>query len=236
MLTLDSGAQGTLVRDVELLQHQHSISQVYKGFDGHDTTATIGGMCVGMAKSTTNKRVMVESGMSGHISSSAAPMTDNLVSTVAMTSLGYQFWFGECPFMVTPDGDEILLYQKTNGYLCVKVTPMTGEQVSQLMSPPKLIGWVTNDIDLWHERCCHLSEEAIFKSAKEGLVRGIPKLCRHRKNGTEPICLACGLGKSCRHHVGPNVHRDKEKMEMVKEGRYASERDVRDDPYQELEQ
>ena len=183
-----------------------------------------------------NKKVLVESGMSGHMSSSVAPMTDNLVSTVAMMSLGYQFWFGECPYMITPDGDEVLLYQKTNGYLCLKVTPMTGEQVSQLMPPPKMIGWVTNDIDLWHERCCHMSEEPILKSVKEGLVRGIPDLCRHKKNGSEPICLACGLGKSSRQHVGPNVYRDKAKMESYKKEKSVSSRDMEVDPYQELEQ
>ena len=31
--------------------------------------------------------------------------------------LGYQFWFGDYPYMVTPNGEEVPLYHKSNGYL-----------------------------------------------------------------------------------------------------------------------
>ena len=55
---------------------------------------------------------------------SESHLKDNLASVPMMRSLGYQFWFGDYPFMITPDGAEIPLYVKRSGYLGIQVHPI----------------------------------------------------------------------------------------------------------------
>nr|GEV39310.1 hypothetical protein [Tanacetum cinerariifolium] len=52
---------------------------------------------------------------------------------------------------------------------------------------------------LWHQRLSHLNFGAINDLAKQGLVRGLPKL-KYQKNH---LCSACSLGKSKKHTHKP---------------------------------
>ncbi|GJT48468.1 retrovirus-related pol polyprotein from transposon TNT 1-94 [Tanacetum coccineum] len=53
---------------------------------------------------------------------------------------------------------------------------------------------------LWHRRLSHLHFGTINDLAKQGLVRGIPKL----KYEKDRMCSACSLGKSKKHTHKPN--------------------------------
>ncbi|GKB23151.1 retrovirus-related pol polyprotein from transposon TNT 1-94 [Tanacetum coccineum] len=52
---------------------------------------------------------------------------------------------------------------------------------------------------LWHRRLCHLNFGTINQLAKQGLVRGLPKL----KFEKDHLCSACSLGKSKKHSYKP---------------------------------
>ncbi|GJZ29151.1 retrovirus-related pol polyprotein from transposon TNT 1-94 [Tanacetum coccineum] len=53
---------------------------------------------------------------------------------------------------------------------------------------------------LWHRRLSHLNFSTINELAKQGLVRGLPKL----KYEKDHLCSACSLGKSKKHTYKPN--------------------------------
>ncbi|GJU16648.1 retrovirus-related pol polyprotein from transposon TNT 1-94 [Tanacetum coccineum] len=52
---------------------------------------------------------------------------------------------------------------------------------------------------LWYRRLCHLNFGTINQLAKQGLVRGLPKL----KYEKDQLCFACSLGKSKKHTHKP---------------------------------
>ncbi|GJR40403.1 retrovirus-related pol polyprotein from transposon TNT 1-94 [Tanacetum coccineum] len=54
---------------------------------------------------------------------------------------------------------------------------------------------------LWHRRLSHLNFDYITSLAKQGLVRGLPKL----KYQKDHLCSACTLGKSKKHSHKPKV-------------------------------
>ncbi|GJT17162.1 retrovirus-related pol polyprotein from transposon TNT 1-94 [Tanacetum coccineum] len=54
---------------------------------------------------------------------------------------------------------------------------------------------------LWHRRLSHLNFNTITTLAKQGLVRGLPKL----KFQKDHLCFACALGKSKKHTHKPKV-------------------------------
>ncbi|GKB16506.1 retrovirus-related pol polyprotein from transposon TNT 1-94 [Tanacetum coccineum] len=54
---------------------------------------------------------------------------------------------------------------------------------------------------LWHRRLSHLNFDYITYLAKQGLVRGLPKL-KYQKNH---LCSACALGKSKKHSHKPKA-------------------------------
>ncbi|GJW96518.1 retrovirus-related pol polyprotein from transposon TNT 1-94 [Tanacetum coccineum] len=54
---------------------------------------------------------------------------------------------------------------------------------------------------LWHQRLSHLNFDYITSLAKQGLVRGLPKL----KYQKDHLCSACALGKSKKHSHKPKA-------------------------------
>ncbi|GJV49471.1 retrovirus-related pol polyprotein from transposon TNT 1-94 [Tanacetum coccineum] len=54
---------------------------------------------------------------------------------------------------------------------------------------------------LWHRRLSHLNSDSITTLAKQGLVRGLPKL----KFQKDHLCSACALGKSKKHTHKPKA-------------------------------
>ncbi|GKD69550.1 retrovirus-related pol polyprotein from transposon TNT 1-94, partial [Tanacetum coccineum] len=54
---------------------------------------------------------------------------------------------------------------------------------------------------LWHRRLSHLNFDYITSLAKQGLVRGLPKL----KYQKDHLCSACALGKSKKHSHKPKA-------------------------------
>ncbi|GJU48721.1 retrovirus-related pol polyprotein from transposon TNT 1-94 [Tanacetum coccineum] len=54
---------------------------------------------------------------------------------------------------------------------------------------------------LWHRRLSHLNFDTITTLAKQGLVRGLPKLEFHKDH----LCSACALGKSKKHIHKPKA-------------------------------
>nr|GEX23381.1 retrovirus-related Pol polyprotein from transposon TNT 1-94 [Tanacetum cinerariifolium] len=54
---------------------------------------------------------------------------------------------------------------------------------------------------LWHQRLSHLNFDYINSLAKQGLVRGLPKL----KYQKDHLCSACALGKSKKHSHKPKA-------------------------------
>ncbi|GJR48587.1 retrovirus-related pol polyprotein from transposon TNT 1-94 [Tanacetum coccineum] len=54
---------------------------------------------------------------------------------------------------------------------------------------------------LWHRRLSHLNFDSITSLAKQGLVRGLPKL----KFQKDHLCSACALGKSKKHTHKPKA-------------------------------
>ncbi|GJW38042.1 retrovirus-related pol polyprotein from transposon TNT 1-94 [Tanacetum coccineum] len=54
---------------------------------------------------------------------------------------------------------------------------------------------------LWHQRLSHLNFDYITSLAKQGLVRGLPKL----KYQKDHLCSTCALGKSKKHSHKPKA-------------------------------
>ncbi|GJS77701.1 retrovirus-related pol polyprotein from transposon TNT 1-94 [Tanacetum coccineum] len=54
---------------------------------------------------------------------------------------------------------------------------------------------------LWHQRLSHLNFDYITSLAKQGLVRGLPKL----KYQKDHLCSAYALGKSKKHSTNPKL-------------------------------
>ncbi|GKC55589.1 retrovirus-related pol polyprotein from transposon TNT 1-94 [Tanacetum coccineum] len=65
---------------------------------------------------------------------------------------------------------------------------------------------------LWHRRLSHLNFDYINSLAKQGLVRGLPKL----KYQKDHLCSACALGKSKKHSHKPKAEDSiQEKLYML---------------------
>ncbi|GJT43719.1 retrovirus-related pol polyprotein from transposon TNT 1-94 [Tanacetum coccineum] len=72
---------------------------------------------------------------------------------------------------------------------------MTGNRSKLINFALKTKSW------LWHRRLSHLNFDYITSLAKQGLVRGLPKL-EYQKNH---LCSACALGKSKKHSHKPKA-------------------------------
>ncbi|GJT90231.1 retrovirus-related pol polyprotein from transposon TNT 1-94 [Tanacetum coccineum] len=83
---------------------------------------------------------------------------------------------------------------------------MKSSPICQLSKASKTKSW------LWHRRLSHLNFGTINKLAKQGLVKGLPKL----KYTKDHLCLACQMGKSKKeshpHKPKPSTN---EKLQML---------------------
>ena len=228
MMVLDSAAEVSLVRQHDLLPTPRKDPLYLSSFMSQRTVCHQTGTIVGMTKSFSGERTTTPVGYGGVIVEKG--LQDNLASVPMMRKLGYQFWFGEYPFMVTPNGTEVPLYIKQNGYLGMRIHPLNTTERKDIantsakftssnikafgldndqQSPVSAkIGYLSNDINLWHERFCHVPPRTLRYMVKNDLVHGLPK-----SFGTfgVKLCLTCGMGKSCCQHVGPTNHADKKK-------------------------
>ncbi|GJR44277.1 integrase, catalytic region, zinc finger, CCHC-type containing protein [Tanacetum coccineum] len=66
---------------------------------------------------------------------------------------------------------------------------MLSSRICLLSKASKTKSW------FWHQRLCHLNFNYITSLAKQGIVRGLPKL----KYQKDHLCSACALGKSKKH-------------------------------------
>ena len=176
-------------------------------------TGTVGGTC----KTFDRLAADVPIGFGGVLNST--DLKDNLASVPTMRSLGYQFWFGDYPYMITPGGLEVPLYVKHNGYLAIRIHPTTAERrvlnaklCVQANAVLKRIGYLSTDVLLWHRRFCHISTVTLMKMKNLNLVNGLPKLkVYHRMKN---YCMSCGMGKSVCAHIGPINHANKEHNQL----------------------
>ncbi|GJS08397.1 retrovirus-related pol polyprotein from transposon TNT 1-94 [Tanacetum coccineum] len=81
----------------------------------------------------------------------------------------------------------------SNLYIMLLEEMMQSSLICLLSKASKIKSW------LWHQRLSHLKFGAINDLAKQGLVRGLPKL----KYQKDHLCSACSLGKSKKHTHKP---------------------------------
>ncbi|GJR30410.1 retrovirus-related pol polyprotein from transposon TNT 1-94 [Tanacetum coccineum] len=102
-----------------------------------------------------------------------------------------------CPLTRITSTKEVLLKEST-------ITPV-------ITPSPKLKALKTKSW-LWHRRLSHLNFDYITSLAKQGLVRGLPKL----KYQKDHLCSACALGKSKKHFHKPKAEDSiQEKLYML---------------------
>ena len=104
---------------------------------------------------------------------------DNLLSIPTLRRLGYQFWLGDYPYMLTPLEEEIPLYVGPSGYLGLRVHSTADAKFDprpMIQTRAKQVGFLSNDCSLWHARFCHQAEELIAKMGSDQLAQGLPKL------------------------------------------------------------
>ncbi|GKD93294.1 retrovirus-related pol polyprotein from transposon TNT 1-94 [Tanacetum coccineum] len=92
----------------------------------------------------------------------------------------------------------------TNLYTLSLEEMMQYSPIYLLSNASKLKSW------LWHQRLSHLNFGTINELAKQGLVRGLPKL-KYKK---DHLCSACSLGKTKKH-----THKPKSKV-LIQEKLY----------------
>ncbi|GJY07181.1 retrovirus-related pol polyprotein from transposon TNT 1-94 [Tanacetum coccineum] len=83
---------------------------------------------------------------------------------------------------------------------------MNSSPICLLFKASKTKSW------LWHSRLSHLNFETINQLAKEGLVKGLPKL----KYAKEHLCSACQMGKSKKESHKPRPEQSmNHKLQML---------------------
>ncbi|GKA00158.1 retrovirus-related pol polyprotein from transposon TNT 1-94, partial [Tanacetum coccineum] len=110
-------------------------------------------------------------------------------------------------FVHNLEGVDLLLgSRETNLYTLSIGDMMTSSPICRLCKAPKTKSW------LWHRRLSHLNFGAINHLAKNGLVRGLPKL----KFEKEHMCLACAMGKTKKQsHKHKSKDTNQEKLYLL---------------------
>ncbi|HIB77367.1 MAG TPA: transposase, partial [Flavobacteriales bacterium] len=228
MTMLDTGAQSTVLPSymVGMITKQTHVPYHLITFSGERHTTKKQGYSTGGVDSLDGDEDSFSElpiGRTGIMDELQGP----LVSVPEMISLGSQFWFGDYPFLVTPDHKEVPLYVGQDDFLYIKLFPSTSQQVeefgvSAVQTEPPVhetfrIGWLSDDFELHHQRLVHQHDQITLKTATE--TSGIPPLKRYKLKGRYAgnNCLSCLLGKSCQQHIGPTQHRDMDKMKSNKE-------------------
>ncbi|GKA27061.1 retrovirus-related pol polyprotein from transposon TNT 1-94 [Tanacetum coccineum] len=97
-------------------------------------------------------------------------------------------------------------YRGTNLYTISMDDMLKSSPICLLSKASKTKSW------LWHRRLSHLNFDTINKLAKQGLVRGLPKL----KFEKDHLCSACSLGKSTKaSHKPKAVDTNQEKLSLL---------------------
>ena len=152
--------------------------------------------------------------------------------------------------MLDPDGNKTPLYVSDNGYLWLRVFPVTHSEVTKeirhvkaLRKPsteasPRTIqvGWVSNDRALWHHRLCHQNDEVVSGTANH--CAGIPDLKRYisKSGNASNSCISCALGKSCESHIGPTQWSNLEKQHKEKDKLSGTDHPSRSKDYLPMQQ
>ena len=216
---LDSGADVSVIteRDSELLVSESDEVIHLNSFMSTSCSSKKSGELGGHCKDFTGNNCSCPLGFGAILSRHT--VKDNLLSVPILQSFGYQFWFGQYPYMVTPDGKEVPLYVKKNGYLCLRLHPTsnTDRPVSRTVSAiHRDVNYLDRDVLLWHRRFCHVDGRTLLHMKNKDLVRGLPK--HLRSFGSRRCdCLSCGMGKSSKAHVGPINHADAAKNKADKD-------------------
>nr|GEV45917.1 retrovirus-related Pol polyprotein from transposon TNT 1-94 [Tanacetum cinerariifolium] len=108
-----------------------------------------------------------------------------------------------------------VILSKNSDTICLSCDEymMKSSLICLLFKASKIKSW------LWHRRLSHLNFDTIDQLAKQGLIKGIPKL----KYTKDQLCLACQMGKSKkeyhRHKLEPkfNMSRTNPQAEIVSE-------------------
>ena len=130
MIILDSAAEVSLVKHPSLLPQPRNRPLHLSSFMSQRTVCNTTGTITGMVITHDGKKTECPLGYGGVMPDHG--MKDNLASVPFMRRLGYQFWFGNYPYMVTPNGCEVPLYIKGNGYLGLRIHPMKADEVTKL--------------------------------------------------------------------------------------------------------
>nr|GFB23432.1 retrovirus-related Pol polyprotein from transposon TNT 1-94 [Tanacetum cinerariifolium]GFB23449.1 retrovirus-related Pol polyprotein from transposon TNT 1-94 [Tanacetum cinerariifolium] len=97
-------------------------------------------------------------------------------------------------FIHNLDGVDLLTGSRGNNLYILSLKDMTASSPICLLSKAsKIKSW------LWHRRLSHLNFGVINHLARQGLVRGLPKL----KFKKDHLCLACAMGKSTKKFYKP---------------------------------
>nr|GEY58966.1 putative ribonuclease H-like domain-containing protein [Tanacetum cinerariifolium] len=110
-------------------------------------------------------------------------------------------------FIRNLDGVDLLTGSRGNNLytLCIQ-DMMASSPICLLSKASKTKSW------LWHRRMSHLNFGAINHLARQGLVRGIPKL----KFEKDHLCFACVMGKSTRKtHKPKSEDTNQEKLYLI---------------------
>jgi hypothetical protein len=219
MAILDSGANISVVEE-HLIPECQGIGMRINGFNNSGSQCTRTGELMGAARGYDGKLVNLNMGFGGSVQ---GKRKYNLLSVPAMLKLGYQFWLGDFPYLLTPSNQEIPLYvDSDSGFLGIRIHTVEDPEVQldvnsmQVGSSAPQVGFVSNDCLLWHRRFHHTSMETLRYMNHHDLVVGMPKLRDYTSKKHQ--CISCVLGKSCQEHIGPiNFSDVKTKLEVKAE-------------------
>ena len=120
---------------------------------------------MGAARGYDGKLINTNMGFGGSVN---GKRKYNLLSVPAMLKLGFQFWLGDFPYMLTPDSQEIPLYVNSDsGFLGLRLHTNNDPEVDldvgsmTVGSIAPQVGFVSNDYLLWHRRFHHASMETL---------------------------------------------------------------------------
>ena len=205
MLVLDSGAEASVFKDLELIPSPVNVPLPIVSFNGSSSCCNQSGECITSVKDVDGGDMYLNLGYAGFLPDA---VKDNLASIPTLRKIGYQFWLGDYPYMVTPLGVEIPLYVGASGYLGVRVHSTVDAAFDPqplIQTRAKQVGFLSNDYSLWHARFCHQADELLARMNSDKVTHGLPKLYRYKRRRK---CLCCGMGKSTNAHVGPVNHAD----------------------------
>ena len=118
MMVLDSGAEASVFKDLDLIPLPLDLPLSIVSFNGSSSCCNQSGECISAVKDVRGGDMYLSLGYAGF---RPEAVKDNLVSIPTLLRLGYQFWLGDYPYMLTPLGEEIPLYVDSSGYLGLRV-------------------------------------------------------------------------------------------------------------------